>query len=199
MTSIGLDTIRKLERIEQLSYSALKLLEIIWQHGADRQFNHTIAQLIVAIDEYHQMPGELLHTRLAEHMSKLNTYNTIFSIDIDRDIRKGVVAQLMHSHVVDAWKIILMQIDTDTIRAINGYLWGKKKQMGLYIEHLQNTFAHKNRARHEQRAIVSMLGKLIKSRDTEILQLQQQLQPIEPDYEMILLNPFNTIGQWFRS
>lgn len=199
MTSIGLDTIRKLECIEQLSYSALKLIDIIWQRGADRQFNDTIKQLIIAVDEYEQMPGELLHDQLAEHRSKLNIYNTIFRIDIDRDIRKGLVAQMMHSHVVDAWRIILMQIETDTIRAINEYLWGKKRQMGLYIEHLQNTFAHKNRARHEQRAIVSMLGKLIKSRDTEILQLQQQLQPIESDYEMVLLNPFNTIGQWFRS
>jgi len=199
MISIKLDTIRKLESIEQLSYSALKLLEIIWQHGIDHQFNDTIKRLIIAINEYEQMPVELLHAQLAEHRSKLNTYNTIFNIDINRDIRNGLIAQMMHTHVVDAWKIILMQIETDTIRAINEYLWNKKRQMGLYIEQLQNTFAHKNRARHEQRAIISMLSKLIKSRDTEILQLQQQLQPIEQDYEMVLLKPFNTIGQWFRS
>lgn len=199
MTSMIQDNVEKLEQIEQISYHCLKLIDMIWQHGIDKKFNDSIDQLIIAIDNYKNQSDQLLNNCLEIHRNKLNTYKTIFSIDIERDIRNGLIAQMMHSHVVDTWKITLLQINNDTIRVINDYLWSKRKSLGKYIECLQNTFSHKNRARHEQRAIISMLGRLIKSKDIEIMRLQEQLEPLEQDYEMVILKPFTTISQWFRT
>lgn len=180
---IELDTIQRLECIDYLSHTALNLLDTIWMHGVDQQFNTTIDRLLVAITEYQQIEDSVAIIQLAHHCNKLVTYQTIFNINIDRDIKSGLIAQMAHTHVVDAWKIILLQICNDLQRIIITYLWDKKRKLGLYIEQLQYTFTHKNRSLHEQRAMVTMLGKLIISKKAE----QVTVEPAVDDdsYEMI--------------
>lgn len=194
-TSIQLDIIRQFENIDHWSYGALHLLESIWQRGVDQKFNETIDKLMNSIDAYRQSGDTTAVVQLTAHRDKLETYSTIFSIDIERDIKNGLVAQMMHSHVVDAWRIILLQICNDMQRVINIYLWSKKRKLGLYIERLQNTFGHKNRSLHEQKSIVAMLGKLIKSAPT---QLSESAQPIDQEYEMVVPKSYSMFGYWFR-
>lgn len=196
-TPIGLDTIQRLECIDYLSHTALNLLDTIWVRGVDHQFNTTIDKLLLAITDYQQVEDSVATTQLAHHCNKLVTYQTIFNIDIDRDIKHGLIAQMAHTHVVDAWKIILLQICNDLQRIIITYLWDKKRKLGLYIEQLQHTFTHKNRSLHEQRAIVTMLGKLIISKKAEQVTVVPATDPTEPEYEIVPPKTHSIFGYWF--
>jgi hypothetical protein len=176
--------VHQYQRIDRLSATALSLLDTIWHYGIDRKFNRTIEQLMMQLYQ---------HPRFAEQCAKLATYQTIFSIDIDRDLQSGTIAQMMHSHIVDAWRLILLQIAIEVQRGINTYLWAKKRRMGLYIERLQTTFTNKNHVLHEQRAIVRMLGRMVEDRKV------QKNTRIEHEYEMVMPRPYSMFGHWFKS
>lgn len=192
---IGVDTIKQLECIDYLSHTALNLLDTIWMRGVDQQFNATIDQLLLSIDEYRQVGESVATAELIHHGGKLITYKTIFNIDIDRDIKNGMIAQMAHTHVVDAWRIVLLQICNDLQRIIITYLWDKKRKLGLYIEKLQYTFTHKNRSLHEQRAIVTMLGKLVISQKAKQVTVAPAID--EHEYEMVPPKTHNIFGYWF--
>jgi hypothetical protein len=194
---IGLDTIQRLECIDYLSHTALNLLDTIWMRGVDHQFNATIDKLLLTIAEYQQVEDSVAATPLMHHCRKLSTYQTIFNIDIDKNLKNGLITQMAHAHVVDAWKIILLQICNDLQRIIITYLWDKKRKLGRYIEQLQYTFTHKNRCLHEQRSIVTMLGKRIISKKAEPVSVIPATDVLEPGYEIVPPNNHSIFGYWF--
>ena len=98
----------------------------------------------------------------------------------------------MASHIIDTWRLILLKIKSDMLKLINTYLWNKRKSMGHYIQQLQNTFANKNRAINTQRAIVKMLGKLVKEK-------KNPKEIIEHDYELVQPKTHSIFGYWFSS
>lgn len=182
-----MDTIKKYQNIEQLSTKALYLLDNIWLYGNDIKFNSEVAQLMVLIKTFPQFN---------EHYDKLLTYKTLFSIDIERDRKNGAIAQMMHSHAIDTWKLILLQIKSDMLTFINTYLWDKKNKLGHYIQQLQNTFANKNRAISTQRAIIKMLSKLLKKEQNKS---NDTTENVEHGYEMVQPKSHSIFGYWFSS
>lgn len=182
-----MDTIKRYQTIEQLTTKGLYLLDNIWLYGNDNKFNSVVSDLT---DDIKSFP------EFNDHYDKLLTYKTLFAIDIEKDRLNGVIAQMMHSHVTDSWRLILLKIKSDMLKLINEYLWNKRKSMGYYIQQLQATFAHKNRAISTQRAIIKMLGKLLKK---ETAKSKEVIESVEHGYEMIQPKTHSIFGYWFSS
>ncbi len=179
--------VHQYERINRLTQSALELLNTIWLYGADRKFNSTIDQLVAQLT---QLP------HLSEHSDKLSTYRTIFSIDIDRDLQSGVIAQMMHSHILDAWRLVLTQIQVGSLQYLNKHLVEQSKQRGQCIQRYQRIISRKNSALHRQQGIIKVLGDRLRSKEQPIA-LPDPPVSIEHGYEIVLPRPFSMIGQWF--
>lgn len=180
-----MDTIKRYQNIEQLSSKGLYLLDNIWLYGNDIKFNSVVFELTNDVKTFPEF---------SDHYDKLLTYKTLFAIDIEKDRLKGAIAQMMHSHIVDNWKLILLKINSDMLKLINTYLWTKRKSMGHYIQQLQATFATKNRAISTQRAIVKMLGKLLKKQADKS---KDGIESVEHGYEMIQPKSHSIFGYWF--
>lgn len=188
MMPMGMNTIKRLENIDQLSRGALSMLDSICVHSLDRAFNITINDLIESIDRYGQSE-ESPNSELASHREKLFTYQSIFALDIERDLRRGLVAQMARTHVVDVWRIVLLQVCNDVQRIIITYLWGRKRKLGLYIQQLHQTFKHKNMLINENRSVVKCLGKLLAAKQCESID--------DSGYEMVAPKSYNLLSYWF--
>lgn len=198
---MGMNTIKRLERIDCISHSALNLLDSIESQGTDQEFNDTITKLLESINDYQQAESSVATTQLMHHCDKIFTYHTIFKINIDQNLRNGVIAQMAHTHVVDTWRIILLQICNDVQRIIITYLWDRKRKLGLYIGQLQNTFKQKNKLICEKRALVTILGKLIVSKRSELTSVSPAVSDYTDDstddYEIVEPSSHNILSRWF--
>lgn len=182
-----MDTIKRYQNIEQLSNKALYLLDNIWLYGNDLKFNSVVSDLTNHVKSFPEFN---------DHYDKLLTYKTLFAIDIEKDRLNGVIAQMMASHIIDTWRLILLKIKSDMLKLINTYLWNKRKSMGHYIQQLQITFANKNRAISTQRSIVKMLGKLLKKQEAKS---KEVIENVEHGYEMVQPKTHSIFGYWFSS
>lgn len=122
-----MDTINRYQNIEQLSNKALYLLDNIWLYGNDLKFNSVVSDLTNHIKSFPEFN---------DHYDKLLTYKTLFAIDIEKDRLNGVIAQMMHSHVTDNWRLILLKIKSDMLKLINTYLWNKQLNQKRLLKEL---------------------------------------------------------------
>lgn len=195
-----MDIIKQYQNIEQSIYKSIDLLDNIWVFGNDIKFNSIINQLT---DDIRTLLYQNPNLDMKDYYDKLITYKTLFRIDIEKDRLNGAIASMMHSHVIDNWRLLLLQINTTMIRLINAYLWCKKNDNGKYIQQLQNTFTHKNRTIKTQRAIIKMLSNLVKSNEKQKNDNEkQQIDNDNADNEYEIIKPTSThniFSYWFSN
>lgn len=183
LDNLGKNSIRQYENTIRIVSEAIELLDNIWYHNMDVKFNDTICilsdQLFLISDQF------------KTNYDKLMTYKIIFSINIQRDIKNGKIHHMMHSHIVDSWRLLLLQINYDVQKLINTYYKNKTKFLGMYIQNLQGTLANKNNFIKEHKNVINILGNIIKDDKNKI-------HKIEHDYELIAHSkPQKIFGYWF--
>lgn len=145
--------LKQLRIIEQISRECIDLLDSIWAYGVDVRFADTIKLLQDNLKD---------NTQFTNQYTRVLLYQITFNINTSKAKEIGSVAQIGINHISDSWKLLLLEINSNSQRFINTVLSKKQRAMGLYIKTLQDAFTRRNKMLIHNRKLVKSLTELLK-------------------------------------
>ncbi len=146
------DNINKYNHLKDLILNALTLLKNI-ENNNDIKFNNKIDEII---DNF------LIESlKFNDYYNKLNLYKLIFNISKKQNIKNEKFIKTINIHVIDTWRLLLLEINNDIYKILNIYLIEKNKNLGNYIQQLQLALSKKVNSIKFYKCIIKKINKLI--------------------------------------
>lgn len=174
--------LKQLRIIEQISRECIDLLDSIWAYGIDVRFSNTIKLL---------QDNLKYCTQFTNQYSRVLLYQITFNINTSKAKEIGPVAQTGVNHVTDSWKLLLLEINSNSQRFINTILIKKQRELGLYIKTLQDAFTRRNKMLLHNRKLVKSLTELLKDIYDPIVSIDSKIS--EAEYEVLASDEHTSI------